>query len=124
MPRVISFGRDVPALKGKGRPWDFLFTMQLTAEYLGFAGRKELRAYRVAASNGLAGYCIEFPDKGTLVEWLREVLGMDSDDAYWYPEEVSRTAGVVPIDWYLSEDEVRGIGLAEPCPTFHRPIFS
>ena len=120
MAKVVSFDRDVPCLKAKFRPLDVLFSMRLTGEYLVFAGAKELRAFRVAASNGILGFWMEFEDSGALVAWLRDSLGMYAEEAYGYPERALR-GETVPIHYYLSESNIQSLGFEKRCSSFNPP---
>jgi hypothetical protein len=117
MAHVVSFNRDAPALKPKGHWSDGLFSMRISGDYLAFAGRRELRAWRVTASNGATAYSQEFNDKAALFGWLLDAVGFIPEDA----SLIAVGGDFVPLNFFMSEDDVRQLGFKEPGEPFTPP---
>jgi hypothetical protein len=94
--------------------------MQISGDYITFAGMRELRAWRVTASNGATAYAMEFEDKNALFAWLLDVVEFDPEQASAYVEHAVR-GELVSVNFYMGEDVVRGLGFREPGKPFTPP---
>ena len=96
MAKVVSFNMDAPGLKPSGvqvttrarrtRVKHGLFDLQITSDYLSFAGQQEFRAYVLTASNESNSneskrYTRELPDRMALLGWFIDVLKMEPNEA-------------------------------------------
>jgi hypothetical protein len=119
--KVVSFNRDAPALKPKGlRSWEQMFAMQVSGDYLTFAGQRELRAWLVTASDGASAFVQEFKDKGALCGFLLDVLDYPAETASFFVDKAVR-GELVSLNFFLGEDELRQFGFKEPGKPFTPP---
>lgn len=121
MPQVISFHTDVPAFKPKGpRPWDHLFTMQISGDYITFGGVRELRAWCLTASDGVAAYSMEFNGSGALFDWFVETAGFSPEDARMFLDAAEQ-GRLVPVNLFMGKDTVKALGFKDLGKPFTPP---
>lgn len=122
MAKIVSFNTDAPGLKPSGvpattqakkrqpRPSDF--ELEVAADYLSFAGVREIRAYVLTASNGSKVYTCELSDKTALLGWFLDVLKIEPNDASDFTERAER-GKTVWLECPLSESGLLAAGFIQ-----------
>lgn len=121
MAKVVSFNMDAPGLKPSGVPATTQaskrrrrrsdFGLEIAADYLSFAGVREIRAYVLTASNALKVYTCELPDKTALLGWFLDVLKIEPNDASDFTERAER-GKTVSLECSLDESSLLAAGFA------------
>ena len=130
MAKVVSFNTDAPGLKPSGvgsttpakktRPGQSLFELQITSDYLSFAGQRELRAYVLTASNGSRTYTCELADKTALLGCFMDALKMEPSDAIELTERAEH-GKPVSVECPLDESGLQASGFVPSEETLVTP---
>ena len=124
MSKVVSFNTDVPGLKPKGLPPEdesersvpaHEFNLDVSGDYLSFAGQRELRAWIVTASNGSEAYSIERQDKAALLGWFLDVLKAEPKDASRLVEQGERGEPIF-LRRFLRRSDLESLGFEIGAP--------
>lgn len=99
---------------------DRYFTMQICGDYAKFAGVRELRAWRITASNGAAAYSMEFENSRKLFHWLLDTLETSPEEARSFVDDAEQ-GQLVPVNYFMKEESVKSLGFKEGGKTFTPP---
>ena len=121
MAKIVSFNMDAPGLKPSGVPATTQakkrqqrrsdFELEIAADYLSFAGQRELRAYVLTASNESTTYTRELADRMALLGWFIDVLKMEPNDASDLTERAER-GKTVSVECPLDKSGLLAAGFA------------
>lgn len=119
MAKIVSFNMDAPGLKPGGvpvttkakrrQPKPDRFELEIAADYLSFAGQREIRAYLLTASNGKKTYTCELQDKTALLGCFLDVLKSEPNDASDFIERAER-GKTVSLECPLDESGLLAAG--------------